>query len=150
MAPFASASLAVPLSVTSVCSLTSVWSAPALTVGGRLTGLMVTDTLSLARLGATVTGLDFSAAADTVRSAQAAIVYRLSPVPGTGNVDISLTPDEWQQPTAFYGWSAWDEIAHLCYFDETGLQSATDEDSFKLIKEIRLHQRLVTKKHKIK
>ena len=42
----------------------------------------------------------------------------------------TLSPDEWKQPTAFYGWSAWDEIAHLCYFDETGLQSATNEDSF--------------------
>jgi len=42
----------------------------------------------------------------------------------------TLTPNEWQQPTAFYAWSAWDEIAHLCYFDETGLQSATDAEGF--------------------
>ena len=42
----------------------------------------------------------------------------------------TLTPNQWQQPTAFDGWSAWDEIAHLCYFDETGLLSATDEASF--------------------
>jgi uncharacterized protein (TIGR03084 family) len=42
----------------------------------------------------------------------------------------TLTSNEWLQPTAFYGWSAWDEIAHLCYFDETGLQSATDAEGF--------------------
>jgi len=42
----------------------------------------------------------------------------------------TLTPAQWLQATHFYGWNAWDEIAHLCYFDETGLQSATDVDGF--------------------
>jgi uncharacterized protein (TIGR03084 family) len=42
----------------------------------------------------------------------------------------TLTPEQWLQASAFYGWSAWDEIAHLCYFDETGLQSATDSQGF--------------------
>lgn len=42
----------------------------------------------------------------------------------------TLTPAQWQTPTQFYNWTPWDEIAHLCYFDETGLQAATDADAF--------------------
>jgi uncharacterized protein (TIGR03084 family) len=42
----------------------------------------------------------------------------------------TLTSAQWRQPTHFHGWSAWDEIAHLCYFDETGLQSTTDPHAF--------------------
>jgi len=42
----------------------------------------------------------------------------------------TLTPEQWRQASAFYGWSAWDEIAHLCFFDETGLLAATDADAF--------------------
>ena len=42
----------------------------------------------------------------------------------------TLTPSQWQVPGAFYGWTPWDEIAHLCYFDETGLQSAHDPEGF--------------------
>jgi uncharacterized protein (TIGR03084 family) len=42
----------------------------------------------------------------------------------------TLTPAQWQQPGDFYGWTPWDEVAHLCYFDETGLQSATDAPAF--------------------
>lgn len=42
----------------------------------------------------------------------------------------SLTPSQWQARSAFHGWTAWDESAHLCYFDETGLQSAHDPAGF--------------------
>jgi len=42
----------------------------------------------------------------------------------------TLTPQQWQQRSEFYGWTPWDEIAHLCYFDETGLQSANDPEGF--------------------
>lgn len=42
----------------------------------------------------------------------------------------SLTPEQWQLPSEFYGWTPWDEIAHLCYFDGTALQSATDPEAF--------------------
>ena len=42
----------------------------------------------------------------------------------------TLTPDEWQRRSAFYGWTPWDEIAHLCYFDETALVSVTDPERF--------------------
>lgn len=42
----------------------------------------------------------------------------------------TLTPAQWQTRSTFFGWTPWDEIAHLCYFDETALQSATDADAF--------------------
>ena len=42
----------------------------------------------------------------------------------------TLTPAQWQLRSEFYGWTPWDEIAHLCYFDHTALQSATDPDAF--------------------
>ena len=42
----------------------------------------------------------------------------------------TLTPPQWLQRSEFYGWTPWDEIAHLCYFDETGLQSARDPEGF--------------------
>lgn len=42
----------------------------------------------------------------------------------------SLTLAQWQIRSDFYGWTPWDEIAHLCYFDETGLQSARSPGEF--------------------
>lgn len=42
----------------------------------------------------------------------------------------TLSPEHWQRPTAFYGWTPWDEVAHLCYFDQTALQSVTDPQGF--------------------
>ena len=42
----------------------------------------------------------------------------------------TLAPSQWLMRSEFYGWTPWDEIAHLCYFDETGLQSATDPEGF--------------------
>lgn len=42
----------------------------------------------------------------------------------------TLTPAQWAEPSAFYGWTPWDEIAHLCFFDETALLSATDAGAF--------------------
>jgi uncharacterized protein (TIGR03084 family) len=42
----------------------------------------------------------------------------------------TLSPEQWQRRTQFYGWTPWDEIAHLCFFDETGLLAATDADAF--------------------
>lgn len=42
----------------------------------------------------------------------------------------SLTPQQWAATTAFYGWTPWDEIAHLCYFDETSLLAVSDADAF--------------------
>lgn len=41
-----------------------------------------------------------------------------------------LSADDWHRPTAFYGWSAWDEVAHLCYFDETATTSVQDPPRF--------------------
>ncbi len=42
----------------------------------------------------------------------------------------TLNDEEWQHHSAFHGWTPWDEIAHLCYFDETALQAATDPAAF--------------------
>lgn len=42
----------------------------------------------------------------------------------------TLGASQWGAASAFYGWSAWDEIAHLCYFDETGLLAVTDPVAF--------------------
>ena len=42
----------------------------------------------------------------------------------------TLTPAQWNAPSAFYGWTPWDEIAHLCYFDEAALQSVNDPERF--------------------
>ncbi len=44
-----------------------------------------------------------------------------------------LTPAQWRQPTAFFGWTPWDEVAHLCLLDVTALasaQGATDPREF--------------------
>jgi len=42
----------------------------------------------------------------------------------------ALTPAQWRLPGPFYGWTPWDEVAHLCYFDETALLAATDAGAF--------------------
>ena len=42
----------------------------------------------------------------------------------------TLDPAQWALRTDFYDWTPWDEVAHLCYFDETALQSVTDPGAF--------------------
>lgn len=42
----------------------------------------------------------------------------------------TMTPEQWQKKSQFYGWTPWDEIAHLCFFDQTGLLAATDAEAF--------------------
>ncbi|SCK25889.1 TIGR03084 family protein [Variovorax sp. HW608] len=42
----------------------------------------------------------------------------------------TLTPAQWRLQSAFYGWTPWDEVAHLCFFDETALLAATDAKAF--------------------
>ena len=42
----------------------------------------------------------------------------------------TLSATQWHQRGPFHGWSAWDEVAHLCYFDETALQAVLDEPAF--------------------
>lgn len=37
---------------------------------------------------------------------------------------------QWRQPTPFFGWSAWDEVAHLCLLDAVGLAAASDAAAF--------------------
>lgn len=41
-----------------------------------------------------------------------------------------LSPEDWRRVTTFYGWTPWDEIAHLLYFDETALVSVTEPERF--------------------
>lgn len=41
-----------------------------------------------------------------------------------------MTPAQWQRATRFHGWTPWDEIAHLCLFDEVGTLAATDAPAF--------------------
>ncbi|MFW5330197.1 TIGR03084 family metal-binding protein [Hydrogenophaga sp. ZJX-1] len=42
----------------------------------------------------------------------------------------TLGPEDWRRETTFYGWTPWDEVAHLCYFDQTALQSVNDPETF--------------------
>src|SRR4030042_847407 len=42
----------------------------------------------------------------------------------------AMTPQQWVQKTPFYGWTTWDEIPQLCFFDETGMLAATDPEAF--------------------
>ena len=46
------------------------------------------------------------------------------------NLARTLTPAQWRLPGDFHNWTPWDEIAHLCFFDETALLSATDAEGF--------------------
>lgn len=42
----------------------------------------------------------------------------------------TLSPEQWRQPTDFYGWTAWDEVAHLLLFDEAALLAVNDAAGF--------------------
>ncbi|MBL8265346.1 TIGR03084 family metal-binding protein [Steroidobacter sp.] len=42
-----------------------------------------------------------------------------------------LSPEQWALPSAFYGWTPYDEIAHLCLFDELALLATTDSAEFR-------------------
>lgn len=42
----------------------------------------------------------------------------------------TLSPTQWRLRSAFHGWTPWDEVAHLCFFDETALLAATDAQAF--------------------
>lgn len=41
-----------------------------------------------------------------------------------------LSPEDWRCTTDFHSWTPWDEVAHLCYFDQTALQSVSDPEGF--------------------
>ena len=45
-------------------------------------------------------------------------------------VCATLGHEQWHLRSAFYGWTPWDEVAHLCYFDETSLHSINDPERF--------------------
>jgi len=48
----------------------------------------------------------------------------------------TLTPAQWALRTDFHGWTPWDEIAHLLYFDETALQACTAPAAFEAGKQV--------------
>jgi uncharacterized protein (TIGR03084 family) len=47
----------------------------------------------------------------------------------------SLTPQQWRQRTDFHGWTPWDEVAHLLFFDQAALQAVRDPARFEADKE---------------
>jgi uncharacterized protein (TIGR03084 family) len=47
-----------------------------------------------------------------------------------------LTSEQWVKPTDFHGWTPWDEIAHLAYFDETAFQAANTPEIFLIGREL--------------
>ncbi|VTU24822.1 putative Actinobacterial protein [Variovorax sp. PBL-H6] len=49
---------------------------------------------------------------------------------GLADLCGSLTDEQWRQRTDFHGWTPWDEVAHLLYFDETALQAVSDAAAF--------------------
>ncbi|GMV46090.1 MAG: hypothetical protein AMXMBFR66_14880 [Pseudomonadota bacterium] len=44
----------------------------------------------------------------------------------------TLDAPAWASATAFYGWTPWDEVAHLLFFDEAALQSLHEPAAFAL------------------
>ncbi|EJL73754.1 TIGR03084 family protein [Variovorax sp. CF313] len=42
----------------------------------------------------------------------------------------TLSAEDWLRQGAFFGWSTWDQIAHLSFLDETALLSVTDPGAF--------------------
>ena len=42
----------------------------------------------------------------------------------------TLDDADWARPTPFKGWTAWDVVAHLHYFDRASLLSLTDPETF--------------------
>lgn len=41
-----------------------------------------------------------------------------------------FSEQQWSAPTPFHGWTPWDQVAHLCLFDQAGLLAVTDESAF--------------------
>ena len=42
----------------------------------------------------------------------------------------TLAPEDWEKPTGFLGWTAWDVVAHLHYFDLVSNLSLQGEEAF--------------------
>jgi uncharacterized protein (TIGR03084 family) len=42
----------------------------------------------------------------------------------------TLGDDDWRRPTEFKGWTAWDVVAHLHFYDQVSLLSLGDEEAF--------------------
>lgn len=48
-----------------------------------------------------------------------------------GSLVAGLDADGWRRLTRFYSWSVYDEVAHLCLFDEMAAIAARDRDRFR-------------------
>ena len=54
-----------------------------------------------------------------------------------------VLPDaQWLQASKFYGWTPWDEVAHLAYFDEAAAQAISDAPAFQKNAQALLQQML--------
>lgn len=42
----------------------------------------------------------------------------------------TLSPQQWHTATDFHGWTPWDEVAHLLFFDEAALLALEDGAAF--------------------
>ena len=46
------------------------------------------------------------------------------------NLVEGMSAAQWQLKSKFYGWTPFDEISHLLFFDERGLLAASDAEAF--------------------
>ncbi len=42
----------------------------------------------------------------------------------------TLSDEDWGKPSPFLGWTPWDVVAHLHYFDRVSVLSLTDDNAF--------------------
>jgi len=47
----------------------------------------------------------------------------------------TLAPEDWERPTAFLGWTPWDVVAHLHYFDLVSLKSLAGVEAFTVVRD---------------
>ena len=43
----------------------------------------------------------------------------------------TLSEEDWGKPSPFLGWTPWDVVSHLHFFDRVSVLSLTDVDAFK-------------------
>ena len=46
------------------------------------------------------------------------------------NLVMPLAEEQWRQPVPFYNWTIYDEVAHICYFDDRSLLALQDRAAF--------------------
>jgi uncharacterized protein (TIGR03084 family) len=53
---------------------------------------------------------------------------------------LTLAPADWERPTQFMGWTPWDVVAHLHFFDEMSLAALGGDDAFAVRRDALLAQ----------